>query len=124
MLFHWHELDPDSAPVADGVRPAVRERSQIAKAYDASEAVVRANGGSVRIHSLGMTIVAANDCHPDFNVERLRSAGIGVADYRIRLAQLNTRRRVWCALARFGRAMPVLWSCTLRALQLVTPRRA
>ncbi|MFY0610975.1 MAG: hypothetical protein JXQ99_05570 [Hyphomicrobiaceae bacterium] len=125
MLYHWHELDPKSASVAGSDRSAQLYRHQIAMAFDSAASIARARGGSMPIHSLPAAVIAANDRDPDANAQRLRSAGVGVADYQIRLlARPSITSQVWRSSARYGMLVAGLPSYIIGLFRFVTPRPA
>ena len=76
MLYHWYELDPNSAPAAHQ-RPARRRRHNATLQYDAPAAIQKARGGSIRSSFADYELTAVNDHQTDQQVVRLREAGLG-----------------------------------------------
>lgn len=82
MLYHWYELDLNSA-TAEQHLPARHRLHDGTTNYNALAAIKRARGGSIQSNLEGLVLRAANDQHPDRQVERLRETGLG------RICQFN-----------------------------------
>ena len=87
MLYHWYELDLNSARA--GHRPAAGHRlHDITSNYDARAAARRSRGNFFRSSVTDLGLIAANDAHPDAQAISLREAGLG----RICQFDISTRR--------------------------------
>ncbi len=76
MLYHWYELDLNSAPAAHH-GPARQRMHDATFNYDALAAIKRARGGSVRSDFADFELTAVNDHQTDQQAVRLREAGLG-----------------------------------------------
>jgi hypothetical protein len=124
MLYHWHELAPTSVPVAADARSTASDQNHLTIAYDAAAAIAHARGGPMRIYATMATTSAANDCDPDTIAMRLRSTGIGVADYRIRCARPSITDGALRTLARYMMILTAMRSWILGALPFLPHGRA
>ena len=76
MLYHWYELDLNSAP-AEQRLPAHHRLHDVSGKYDALAAIKKARGGSIRSNLENLELTAANDHQPDQQAVRLRETGLG-----------------------------------------------
>lgn len=102
MLYHWYELDPESA-VAETDTSARDRPHRATLQYNATAAFHRACGGSVRFDLSGFELTAANDCQPDAHAARLRETGLGRVGHCEHASRSNIIRavsqigmRCWC----------------------------
>ena len=119
MLFHWYELDPESA-VPETITSARHRPHRAALQYDAAAAMHRARGGSVRTDLADFKFTAANDRQRDAHAARLRETGLGVTGYSGRVSKSSINRTVRQMVRQYWCAFYEISSTMLGALHFVT----